>query len=226
MQEALVSELQAALQAKQLATAKAVRCAASRLLSVLSSRRRHLVLSAIGRWVRAIALIEADHRTSAGHEASLRQQLRRLGALAEQRGHQLSETRSTVRAAEETAARATAECEVMRRATAAGELRRAGDKARRESVEQAAGNARLAERRQKAERRAVALVHMLQAGIAVRLARALAAWRMHARLFAAHLSVSGATTPSAAGKGGARASGADSSANVHSKCKHHAKFCG
>ena len=71
MQQALVSELQAALQAKQLATEKAVRCGASRLLSVLSSHGRHLAVSAIGRWVRALALIEADHRESAAPQPHL-----------------------------------------------------------------------------------------------------------------------------------------------------------
>jgi hypothetical protein len=111
MQQALVTELQQALREREAASAELVqrrsRFGAALIVGIMSSHQRHAAVRALAVWLRATTVLEAQHKASTGHEASLRTQLRRVSALAEQRGHQLAEARSAARAADDAAARGT-----------------------------------------------------------------------------------------------------------------------
>ena len=124
-------------------------------------------MRAIAQWVRAATKMEADYRASSSHGANLEHQLRRVQALADQRGQQLAESRAAVRAAEDAAAHAAAESEKVQKLAAASDLRHRGEKDRRGSVEAAMGQAKQAEKRVRMTWRNAALSRVLSKGEAV-----------------------------------------------------------
>ena len=75
------------LAAEELAERR-TRHGATSLIAALSHRGRHSAMRAIAQWVRAATKMEADYRASSSHGAKLEHQLRRVQALADQRGQQ------------------------------------------------------------------------------------------------------------------------------------------
>ena len=177
MQQEVVQQLRAALHAKQ--EAEAAMLAASRRHGAARTLAAHIIsikqrlIGAIARWCRAVALLAVESADLLSERSN-----RSVKALADTRGQALAEARATAMQATEEAKRATEELEAIKRAAAAADFRREGDRARREAFEATATQARQAEKRLRLDIRAAAIARVLNASAATRLARSFGVWRL------------------------------------------------
>ena len=194
MQRDLVEELQRALRAREEAVGalrkQALRLGASRAMAAYRSSMKYRLSYAVATWHRVTVSMKAD-----GVVRLNERQLRSSQALAESRAVALVDSRAAAQAASEEARRLAEELDVVRRAQAATQFRREGDRSRREGIEHSLLTAQKTERRLRQAARSAALARVLMTAAMNPLGRCLTAWRIY--VLANRLSPSARDVPSA-----------------------------